>query len=454
MTMNIADSLVNVAAGIGIGGDKQAHSTYIAHHSSAQEVDAAYRTTWLRKIIDIKAEDTFREWRTWQGDKTQIGKIEREERRLNLRDKFIQADRLAQVSGGAALFLGGLPGKPDQPVPNNIPLGGLKYVTVLPREQCTANERVTDPLSPDFNQPSSWRIGAQTVHPSRVVIFKGDDHPNDNQYDGYGLSVWDAMKSSIMALDSGTANIVAMLFEAKIDVFKIPNLTENFATAEYTSLITKRLMTANILKSTTGALIMDAGPANGEGRGEEFETKQLSFASLPDLLDRFMMLMAGMSDIPQTRLYGRSPQGMNATGDHDAKNHAAMISARQKLKIDPAIRSLDDYLIKSALGSRPDDLWPQWNPLYTTNEKEGAEIEKAYADGLRTRIETGSINADVLAKAETNRMIETGRYPGIEDAMAESENDGITDPDDDAEVERMQREAEAVVAAADLPVAP
>jgi len=163
-----------------------------------------------------------------------------------------------------------------------------------------------------------------------------------------------------------------------------------------------------------------------------------------------MMLLAGMADIPQTRLYGRAPAGMNATGDSDARNYAMMVKARQELKLQPAMASLDEAIIRSALGVTLDSAhWYVWRPLYGTTESEAATIEKTFADGLVARVNTGAFSTDMLAKAELNRMIESGRYPGIEDAAdAAAAEGGIIDPDEAAEEAAMQVEAEAAALAA------
>lgn len=442
MKTDIHDGLANVAASIGVPGSKQFASTYAIPVYNQHEASAAYATTWMKKIIDLKSDDAFRKWRTWQGDAGQITKITQYENRLKLRDRLIHAYRLAQIYGGAAIYLGGLPGLPSQPVRDNIAAGSLKYITVLPREKCTAGERNDDPTSEGYGEPSFWNVGNQRIHPSRLVILRGDFRPDDGivQNDGYGLPLWVGLQSAVTNMDSASQVIIEMLFEAKIDIFRIPNLTESFATDGYEQKLIQRIQTANRLKSVANALVLDGGAS--EGAGEEFETKQLSFASLPDLLDRFMMLLSGAADIPQTKMFGRAPQGMNATGESDAKNWADIISAIQELKINPAIAHLDEYLIKSALGTRPPEMFSQWNSLYSTSEKEGAEIEKSYADGFKIRVETGAIDADALAKSELNRMIETGRYPGIESAIIDAGNEGLPDDDEIDEIERMSREAD------------
>lgn len=47
---------------------------------------------------------------------------------------------------------------------------------------------------------------------------------------------------------------------------------------------------------------------------DAFENHPYSFSGLADIYEKFMSDMAGAAEIPATKLYGRSPDGMNATG--------------------------------------------------------------------------------------------------------------------------------------------
>lgn len=446
------DRLSNIVSGLGTGADKSVFNTYRRSVYVPEEVYAAYENSWYGNIIDILAEDSFREWRSVQADNDQIEAIEAEETRLKTRQKFVQAYKWALSQGGAALFMGGLPGSLDMPVnPNAISKGALKWLTPMTRTQITPMDRVIDPGREDFNDPSYYMIGTTRVHPSRVIRLIGVDRPDDMAWDGWGDPLWFRLRDSVTNLDATSSGMAALVQEAKIDVFGVPHLAEKVATTEDQRRMTERFLVAAQLKSLTNALIMDAGDSEGKG-GETYEQKQPSFAGLPDVWDRHALVMSGMSGIPQTRLYGRSPQGMNSTGEADEANHAKGIRQRQELRIAPALSGYDEIIIRSSLGSRPPEIYFEWRPLYSISEKDGAEIEAKYAEGFAKRLSTGAIQDDVLAKAELNRMIESGRYAGIEDAISDSENDGIVDPDEREQVELTRMQAEAEIAAAGAPV--
>jgi phage-related protein (TIGR01555 family) len=122
------DSLTNVVANLGTARDKAAWSTYEAQTLSAQALLNAYRGAWLpRKIVDIPALDSCRNWRDWQAQKPEIDRLEAEERRLALKQKVLAARTAARLYGGAALLI--VTGETDytKPLrPETVKQGGLR----------------------------------------------------------------------------------------------------------------------------------------------------------------------------------------------------------------------------------------------------------------------------------------------------------------------------------------
>jgi hypothetical protein len=72
------------------------------------------------------------------------------------------------------------------------------------------------------------------------------------------------------------------------------------------------------------------------------------------VLRTFLSIVAGAADIPATILLGKSPDGMNATGDSDFRAYYDSIGSKQDNELRPLIERVDEVLIPSALGSRPE----------------------------------------------------------------------------------------------------
>ncbi|RWX78278.1 DUF1073 domain-containing protein [Neorhizobium lilium] len=420
----INDSLTSLVSRMGTERDKAATVFYTNPVLSDDQVVAAYRGSWLpRKIVDIPALDSCRKWRNWQAEDKQIEDIEAEEKRLNVKGKILEAITKARLFGGAAVFIGTGDANPSEPLDvERVSKGGLKYLTVLSRQDVTAGEIDQDVNSEFYGQPSYYEAtGAATmvrIHPSRLVIFLGARHPHNlmsvyNQ--GWGDSVLTATLDAIKNADSTAGNIASLIFEAKIDIIRLPNFMASLGDERYKAKILERYTLANMSKGINGTLLLD--------KEEEYETKTASLAGLTDILMAFMQIVSGAADIPVTRLLGQSPAGMNSTGTSDMKNYHDRIQSIQELELTPAMSKLDECMIRSGLGSRPPEVHYSWSPLEQMSEKERAEIFKTNADAARTIVGSGTgqeiITREAISKALTNRLVEDGVLPGLEDAIAE-----------------------------------
>lgn len=416
----VMDSLTNVVANLGTARDKAFGTDYAAPAMSDQTIMNAYRGAWLpRKIVEIPALDSCRAWRNWEGQPEQVNLIEKEEQRLGVQGKVLQARIAARLFGGCALLIGTGDADPSKPLnPETVKQGGIKYLTVIQKRQLSAWDIETDPASPYFNQPSKWMLNgatfSATIHPSRLVLFIGASTPDpalSATQPGWGdpvlYSIFDAIKSA----DATAANIASLVFEAKVDTVGIPGLMDKLGDPGYEATLIKRWALAETGKGINGTLIHDAEELLGQ--------KQASFASLPDVLDRFMQLVSGAADIPMTRLLGQSPAGLSSTGESDIRNYYDRIAAAQSLEMEPAMQTLDECLIRSALGSRPPEVDYDWASLWQSTEHERFEIGKAMSQILTALSGTNLIPPEPLAEAAVAMFAQSGIMPGLQAAVDE-----------------------------------
>ncbi|OEZ02310.1 MULTISPECIES: phage portal protein [Stenotrophomonas] len=414
----IRDGLVNLVSNLGTPRDKAASSFYGIPMLTEQDAENAYRGTWLaRKVIDIPALDSCRKWRSWSADQKQITAMEAEEKRLGLQQKLLLAMIRARLTGGAALYIGTGHADPMQPLkPEALGKGGIRHINVLSKRVLQAGELDRDPESPGYGQPAYYTLSSGTagqlkIHPSRLVLLHGAVRPDPemNAGDGWGDSVLLAISKAIKDADATAGNIASLVFEAKVDVIKIPNFMSQLAEPGYEAKVLNRLQLAAIGKGINGTLVMDAE--------EEYEQKQLQFGGLTDVLMAFLQLSSGASDIPMTRLLGQSPAGLNSTGEGDLRNYYDRISSGQELVLTPALQVLDECLIRSALGSRPPEVFYNWRSLWQTTDTERAAIGKTTADTIKTIAETRLLPDEVMSTVAVNMLTEAGVAPGLEAEM-------------------------------------
>lgn len=413
----LKDSLQNLVAGLGTARDKASHSHYVVPEMDDQQLLNAFRGSWTaQKGVTIPAVDACRNWRSWQADKGQIELIEAEEDRLNVKGKILEALLKSRLFGGAAVFIGtGERDTASELSPDRVKQGGIKYLTVMTRRQLSATEIEQDPQSPRFGKPKAYRLPGSLVeiHPSRLVIFVGTPHPDPElaigAAFGWGDSVLLAAMPAVRHYDETVANVVSLVYEAKIDVINIPNLMSSIADKNYERQLLERLRLAATAKGINGTLILDGA--------ETHSSKSASFGTLPDVIAKTEQGVSGAFDIPGTRMFGQSSTGLGANGEENTRNYYDNVASRQKLEIKPAMSVLDECLIRSALGVRPKEIHYTWSPLWQATAKERADIGKTTADTIKALKDSGLFPEDALSAASVNLLVELSVMPGLEAAI-------------------------------------
>lgn len=420
------DGLKNIVANLNTSRDKASHSTYEEVTVDDEQLVAMYRTSAIaKKIVDLPAEDSLREWREWYATKEQISLLEGEEKRLGKQAAYTKASKRARLFGGAAIFIGTGDNDLEKPLdPERIAKGGIKYLTVLSRHSLMAGLLGTDPREPTYGKPIDYQMSTEfailTIHPSRLVIFHGSELP-DERYSGSRLGWSDPVLQSVLTsvrnLDATVANVASLVFEAKVDVVGINGFNEGLRSGghAYEQLVLTRAALTAQGKGVNGTMVMDAL--------DTYTQKSASFATLPDIMDRFMQLTSAASSIPMTLLFGMSAGGLNATGESDTRGYYDRVKVLQTLQITPASNILDECLIHSALGSRPPEVHYNWRPLWQPTTKERAETGKLVADTFKIVSDLEVLDPEVIAEALVNGLTENGLATGLESGVVESDND-------------------------------
>ena len=417
------DGLVNMVSGMGSTRDKGGQAQYYVSAMSEAELLTAYTASSLAaRVVDMPAQDACREWREWSAETADTSLIEKEEKRLGVQLKVLQAQRMARLFGGCALVIGDGATDPSKPLdPERIGIGGLKYLKMLTMRQLTPGPLVDTLAADNFGEPEYWNLSTRDsagvrIDPSRLVIFHGVEPLRDYTYTsntGWGHSVLQGGLESVKRVDEVAGNILSLVYEAKVDVFGIPDLMQNLQTRgdDYANEVIRRVTLAATAKGINGMLIRDAL--------ETYDQKSASFGTLDTILDRFMQLACAAHGIPMTLLFGTSPGGMNATGDADTRGYYDRVRVHQTMRMEPAMAVLDECLIRSALGDRPDEVFYSWRSLWQPTAKEKAEVGKLVVDAM-VAIDGMELLADeAISKALVNALTECGAFPGLEAAVIE-----------------------------------
>jgi phage-related protein (TIGR01555 family) len=423
------DGLTNVLTGLGGEKDKLFNTHFGIGLMDRFAIDAAYRGDWIaRKGIDIPAFDSTREWREWQAEKDDVSLIEDVETKFSVQLKTMKAMALGRLYGGGALVLGVDQGNPEEELDiEAVGLDDLKFVHVVSRFELNTGEIEWDITSPYYGRPKYYEpvqrnsnVALQVrMHPSRIIPFIGNEIPDPGIAQGWGDSVLQSVSDAVMSAGLVSSSTAQMVSEAKLDVIKIPGLSENIINADYEANLKKRFATANMAKSVYGIILLDAL--------EEWERINAQFAGLPDVLKMYLLTASGAFDVPATRFLSQSPAGLSATGESDTRNYYDRLSTEQKVFIAPAIRPMDKIILRSALGDVPEDemkaMWYQWRPLWQMNETERNTVTVQKANAFKIDVDAGLMNEVVLKKAREAQLIADGTYPGLQQIIDEFDDD-------------------------------
>ena len=426
------DGLKSAITGAGTSRDPRASAAYSAATALTQyQIDAAYRGSGLmRKIIQIPALDMVREWREWKVEADQVTAIEAEEKRLALQAKVRQCEVLRGLGGGALIL--GLPGEPSQPAPASIGIGQLAFVNVVSRWHLSFEAFQDDARLPGFGEPLMWKMHAPNgaaimLHPSRVVPFRADTSATlaavamgrDDAFWGESkvAQVLDAVTDS----DAARGAFASMLHKARLTRVGIPNLSETVALPGGEAAVQGRLEVIALAESMFNVSLFDAG-SDGKG-GETITDVAYNFAGAKDMIGAYGEFVAAIADIPATRLLGRAPEGMNASGDSQQEDWKKLVKAKQELDLAPCLERLDPWLMQSALGSIPDGYWWEFAPLDTPSEKENADRFAVQVGAIEKLVNMGIMPERALAKGAQSLLIEEGYLPGLEAALDEIPED-------------------------------
>ena len=400
-------------------------------------LNSLYRNDWIaKKIIDSVAEDMTKNWYRLDGaiEPSQITALQSAERRMHLDKKILEGLRWARLYGGAAgiMVIDGQEDMLSEPLNMELVMpGSFKGILIADRWSGVYPETdlVQDLADPDFGTPEYYSFSmagagetaGMKVHHSRVLRFIGRELPLiERMAESYwGASELEHICTELNKRNTTSENVANLIFQANVRTYKMSDLGQLLATtnAELQSQLYQTLQMQNFLMSSMGMNVMD--------KEDDFQTNQYTFGGLSEIYDAFMNDIAGAAEIPATRLFGRSPAGMNATGESDLSNYYDRIAQLQESQLRPVLEKLLPVLFLSALGAIPDDWNLEFEPVAETSEQQKADLIRQSAESIVSVFRSGLISRQTALKELRQSGMAYGMWSNItdEDIEAASSNE-------------------------------
>lgn len=441
-SMATMDAFMNTMARTGYGQPNHMEGTAYPLTRFTQNyamMNSLYRGSWIvRRIIDIIPKDMTKNWIKYISDidPKQLDLLQKAERKTRIKPALIQGLNWARLYGGSAglMMIDGQEDELDEPLDlESILPGDFKGLLVMDRWAGVYPDMglVTDISDPEFGKPEFYLLGdhsrmnTQRVHHSRIIRFEGDDLPEWEKLaeNHWGASKLESVIEELKKRDNTSANIAGLIFLANLRILKMEDLGETLANTneKAQSDLYNTIQAQNWLQSNFGMYIMS--------KEDDFQSIQSTFSGLDDIYECFMMDIAGAAQIPVTKLFGRSPAGMNATGESDLQNYYDVIEQEQEAQLKPALEKLLPVLCMSILGEIPDDIDFMFNPTRTPNDKDMGDSVKWKTDAIYGAHDRGIISDQTALKELRQLADDTGIFTNITDDDINAANAAPEKPD-------------------------
>ena len=402
--MQLFDGIKSLALKLGSKQEQTYYSSSSKLTDDRQQLEALWLDNWIANKVCIKrSEDMVRNWREIYSnnlDSKQLDAFTELERRLKLRETLTKALQWSSLYGSVGLLVVTDVTNITSPL---RPTERLTRLIILPKWKISpSGQRNDDVLSSNFGRYNEYSIvgGTQSVlvHHSRLLIVNANDAPlSDN--DIWGVSDLEKIIEVLKRFDSASVNVGDLIFESKIDIFKISGLSDKIS-AGLENEVANVISAVQSIKSATNSLLLDAE--------NEYDRKELTFAGLKDLLTEFRNAVAGAADMPVTILFGQSVSGL-ASGDEDIQNYHESIHRLQEARLRPILEVIDLLICNELFGGQPDDWWFEFVPLTTVGQEQQINMLNTFASATNTLIQNGVVNEHQVA----NELRESGLFASI-----------------------------------------
>lgn len=302
---------------------------------------------------------------------------------------------------------------------------------------------------PEFYYVSSI-FGSFTVHESRCLVFRNGVLPeqiSNSTYQIWGMPEYVRIRRAMRETITAHTDSTKLLERSVQAIYSMKNLSQLLATDDGENQVLKRLQLIDSARGLLNSITIDS-------EGESYDFKTFQFSGVKDVIDATCNMLSALTNIPQTILFGRSPAGMNSTGESDLENYYNFVERIQKLMLKRNLRDLLDVVFRAGVASgsivEEPDFKLEFNPLWSMSDTEQATVDETRARTALTKAQAAQIYVEMQAidPGEVRQRLASDDAFDVEDVVKEDETEDLlkalmgNDPAAASDIEAAQKNIE------------
>lgn len=305
-----------------------------------------------------------------------------------------------------------------------------------------------------FGQPEYYYVssiyGSFKVHESRCLVFRNGVLPEQTSnatYLFWGMPEYVRIRRALRETVTAHTDSVKLLERSVQAIYSMKGLASLLTTDDGENQVLKRLQLVDTSRGLLNSIAIDS-------EGEQYDFKTFQFSGVKDVIDATCNMLSALTNIPQTILFGRSPAGMNATGDSDFESYYNFVEKIQRLMLKRNLRTLLDVVFRAGIASgdvtEEPDYKLEFNPLWSLSDTEQATVDQTKAQTALVKAQTAQAYVDMQAldPTEVRRRLASDEEFDVEDIISEDDEDDLlqsllgTEPSTMSDVEAAQKNIE------------
>lgn len=305
-----------------------------------------------------------------------------------------------------------------------------------------------------FGQPEYYYVssiyGSFKVHESRCLVFRNGVLPEQTSnatYLFWGMPEYVRIRRALRETVTAHTDSVKLLERSVQAIYSMKGLASLLTTDDGENQVLKCLQLVDTSRGLLNSIAIDS-------EGENYDFKTFQFSGVKDVIDATCNMLSALTNIPQTILFGRSPAGMNATGDSDFESYYNFVEKIQRLMLKRNLRTLLDVVFRAGIASgdvaEEPDYKLEFKPLWSLSDTEQAAVDQTKAQTEQIKAQTAQLYVDMQAldPTEVRRRLASDEEFDVEDIISEDDEDDLlqsllgTEPSAMSDVEAAQKNIE------------